>query len=210
MAEIPPDAERGVLAGGPPTMPPAPPPEADPGAPAPLAEILDMEPIGMIALRGAADDPAVAAAVQAAVGLGLPEQRQIAAEGARAVAWMSPDEFLLMLPADGVAEALEAGRQAAGDGVVTLADVSDARTGFRIQGPRADEVVMKLCPVDIARLPVGEIRRSRAAQIACALWRSGEGEITLLCFRSVAAYARGLLETAARAGGAVFPDAPRG
>ena len=206
MADIPPDAQAGILAGGPPTMPAPPPPDAAPDAPAPLAAITRTAPMGMITLRGAADDPAVAAALQAAAGLAVPGQRRIAAEGARSVAWMSPDEFLLMLPPDGVAAALEAGRQAAGDGFVTLADVSAARIAFRIHGPRADEVVMKLCPVDIARLPKGEIRRTRAAQIACALWRSGEGGITLLCFRSVANHAQALLENAARPGSAVFPE----
>ena len=171
-----------------------------------LAQVAPAEPVGMIVLRAAPQD--AAPAIKAAVGLDLPEQRQILRDGARAVAWMSPDEWLLMVPRDGVAEALAAGRAAAGDAFVTLADVSEARVAFTIRGPRADEVVMKLCPVDIARLPEGEIRRTRAAQIAAALWRSGPDEITLVCFRSVAAHAQALLENAARPGSAVFA-APR-
>lgn len=181
---------------------------ADTASP-PLATIAPAGPMGMIALRGALDAPAVAAALQAACGLALPGQRQMLRDGARAVAWMAPDELLLILPTGDVAAALEAGRAAAGDAFVTLADVSDARAAFRIEGPRADEVVMKLCPVDIARLPEGEIRRTRAARIAAALWRSGAGEITVVCFRSVANYLQTLLETAAQPGGEVFGDPPR-
>ncbi|MGY6410016.1 MAG: sarcosine oxidase subunit gamma [Alkalilacustris sp.] len=174
----------------------------------PLAEIAALAPMGMIVLRGDAQE--VGPVVKAVVGLEVPGQRQILRDGARAAAWMSPDEWLLMLPRDGLAGALEAGRAAAGDAFVTLADVSDARVGFTLRGARADEVVMKLCPVDIPRLPEGEIRRTRAGQIAAALWRSGPGEITLVCFRSVAGYARGLLENAARPGSAVFRDPGQG
>ncbi len=173
-----------------------------------LAEVALAAPMGMIVLRGAPGD--AAPVVKAVVRVEMPGLRKILRDGARAVAWMSPDEWLLMLPRDGVAEALEAGRRAAGDAFVTLADVSEARVAFTLRGPRADEVVMKLCPVDIARLPEGEIRRTRAAQIAVALWRSGANEITLMCFRSVSGHAQALLETAARPGGAVFPERGQG
>lgn len=171
-----------------------------------LATVTAAPPMGMISLRGDPADPAVAAAVRSATGLAVPGQRAILRDGARAVAWMSPDELLLMLPADAVAGALAVPDAAH----ITLADVSCARAVFRIHGPRADEVVMKLCPVDIARLPQGEIRRTRAAQIAVALWRSGPSEITLMCFRSVAGHARALLETAAQPGGAVFDPPVQG
>ncbi len=70
-------------------------------------------------------------------------------------------------------------------------DVSDARAVFRIEGPKAAEVLMKLCPVDHATLAPGELRRTRAAQVACAFWRDGDG-YTLVSFRSVAAYVMGL------------------
>ena len=55
-----------------------------------------------------------------------------------------------------------------------------------------------------ATLPEGELRRTRAAQVAAALWRSGPDEISLVCFRSVAGYMMGLLEVASRKGGEIF------
>ncbi len=51
------------------------------------------------------------------------------------------------------------------------ADVSDARAVFRIEGAKADQVLAKLCPVDLATLEPGELRRTRAAQVAAAFWR---------------------------------------
>ncbi len=85
-----------------------------------------------------------------------------------------------------------------------VADVSDARAIFTIKGPKADQVLMKLCPVDMAGLAEGEIRRTRAAQVAAAFWKSGPEEFTLVSFRSVAGYVMGLLETSSRAGSEVF------
>jgi sarcosine oxidase subunit gamma len=75
---------------------------------------------------------------------------------------------------------------------------------FRIEGARAAEVLMKLSPVDQARLEPGELRRTRAAQVACAFWREGEG-YTLISFRSVAGYVMGLLTHSAQPGSEIFP-----
>ncbi len=84
-------------------------------------------------------------------------------------------------------------------------DVSDARAVFRIEGARAAEVLLKLCPVDHVPLAPGELRRTRAAQVACAFWRDDDG-YTLVCFRSVAAYVMGLLRHSAQPGSELFPS----
>jgi sarcosine oxidase subunit gamma len=173
-------------------------------ADAALATIAPARPMGMIALRGDLAASEIAAAVKAATGQPVPGQRRILLDSGRGAAWMSPDELLLFTPPEDTAAALAAAQSALGDAFATLADVSDARAGFAIAGPRADEVLMKLAPVDIDRLPAGEIRRSRAAQAAVAFWRS-EGGFTLLCARSVAGYMADLLAMAAAPGGAVFP-----
>lgn len=161
--------------------------------------------LSMLTLKADLAAPETATAMQAAVGQGVPGQRQLLWQDGRGVAWMAPDELLLLLPPGSAAQALAAARAALGDSFATLVDVSDARAAFRLTGPRADEAVMKLAPVDLARLPQGEIRRTRAGQVAAALWRSGPDQITLVCFRSVADYMRELLATAAAPGGEVFP-----
>ena len=81
--------------------------------------------------------------------------------------------------------------------------VSDARAVFRIEGDKADQVIRKLSPVDLDRLEPGELRRTRAAQVAAAFWRQGDG-FTLVCFRSVAAYVMGLLSHSAMKGSELF------
>ena len=77
--------------------------------------------------------------------------------------------------------------------------MSDARAYFRLTGPAAalNETLARLAPVDVPRLEVGEIRRTRLAQVAAAFWMPAPGTIELFCFRSVAQYAKDLLTQAA-------------
>jgi sarcosine oxidase subunit gamma len=164
-----------------------------------FARVREIGPLGMIALRAAPDLPGLAAAVRAATGLDLPERHRILRDGDRAAGWMGPDEWLLILPHDAVGEALDRIATVL-DGQHHLAvDVSDARAVFRIEGARAAEVLMKLSPTDFGTLAPDEIRRTRAAQVACAFWRDETG-FTLIAFRSVAAYVTGLLTHSAQPG----------
>jgi sarcosine oxidase, subunit gamma len=67
---------------------------------------------------------------------------------------------------------------------------------------QADEVLMKLAPVDLAAMVPGELRRTRVAQVAAAFW-AADGGYTVVCFRSVAGYVMGLLTHAAQPGAAL-------
>ena len=68
----------------------------------------------------------------------------------------------------------------------------------------AFDITIRREPVDMGALAEGEIRRTRAAQVAAAFWKSGPEEITLVSFRSVAGYVIGLLEVSSRKGGELF------
>lgn len=167
-------------------------------------EILELPVRGMITLKADLDAPETGAAVHAATGCVMPGRRRIVVEGDRAAAWMAPDEVFLMVPFSEKDQALAA---LAGhlDGEHHLAaDMSDARSVFRLEGPAAREVLAKLCPVDMdpAAIGPGEMRRTRLAQIPAAFWLD-TGGATLVCFRSVARYAFDLLAQASAEGGEV-------
>jgi sarcosine oxidase subunit gamma len=161
------------------------------------AAVREIGPLGMITLRAKPDVPGLADAIQAASGSPVPGQRAILRRGDRRAAWMSPDEYLLIMPRAEVADMLGKISATLGTAHHLAADVSDARSVFRIEGAGADAVIARLCPVDLPRLPEGEIRRTRVAQVACALWRE-DGGITLVAFRSVARYVFDILANAAR------------
>jgi sarcosine oxidase subunit gamma len=156
--------------------------------------------VGMVTLRADLAAPAVAAAL-AAFGTGVPAQRRIIRAGDRAAGWMSPDEMLLVMPGADAAAVLGA-VQAALAGTHHLAvDVSDARALFRLRGSGWRETLARLMPVDLHPdvFGPGELRRTRLAQVACAVWISGADEASVVCFRSVSRYVADLLDGAAGA-----------
>jgi sarcosine oxidase, subunit gamma len=164
-----------------------------------FVDIQEIGPVGMITLRCKHDAKALAKAVKAAVGTAVPAPRRIIKDGAFGAAWMAPDELLLVLPYDQVANTLAAIAKAMKGDHHLAVDVSDARAVFRIHGAKADQVLAKLTPADLTALQPGEIRRSRAAQVAAAFWAE-DGGFTLVCFRSVARYVMDLLSQSAAPG----------
>lgn len=164
-----------------------------------FVSVQEVGPLGMITLRVKPDVKELAAAIKAAVGTTVPAQRRVVINGDRAAGWMSPDEYLLVLPYDQVAAAMGAIATAMGAAHHLAADVSDARAIFRVEGSKAAQALQKLMPVDFATLEPGELRRSRAAQVAAAIWAQ-DGGFTVVCFRSVAAYMFGLLSHSSQPG----------
>ena len=142
---------------------------------------------GMITLRGDLGGKALAGAVDAALGLALPEPRKITQGDKGAVAWMSPDELMIFCAYDSAPRlAAELEASLAGEHALVV-DVSDARAKFTLRGAGVREVIAKGSPADLspAALPVGEIRRSRLAQVAAGFWLDDAETLHLICFRSV-------------------------
>lgn len=164
-----------------------------------FCKIREIGPLGMISLRSKPEVKALAKAIKAAVGTKVPAVRRIEIAGDKACGWMSPDEYLLILPYGETDAAMAAIAKAMGDEHHLAVVVSDARAVFRVEGDKADQVLAKLSPVDLAALEPNELRRSRAAQVAAAMWQA-DGGYTVVCFRSVATYMMGLLTHSAMPG----------
>ena len=170
-----------------------------------FVRIEEVGPRGMITLRGDHALIDVKNAATGVAGVDFPGQRECRVVQERGLAWMSPDELLVMVP-HGEADTAVAAMEDELAGTHSLAiNVSDARTVFRITGDAAREVLGKLCPVDLSpgSFGVGDFRRTRAAQVPVAFWMVEEGVFELVCFRSVAVYVFDLLKTAAIPGGEV-------
>ena len=158
---------------------------------------------GMISLRCDLGSKALVKGLKA-LDLSVPDRRRIITAGDKAVLWMSPDELLLLVPYSQAVTTVAALDKALVKEHALVVDVSDARSMFRVTGKQADQVLMKLCPVDFAALGADEVRRTRAAQVAAALWRSGPDQLSLVCFRSVAGYVMAALEHSAQPGSELF------
>ena len=167
-----------------------------------LARISQIDGLGMIQIR--ADLDRAGDAIAGAAGLAIPARGATTSDGSRRLGWMSPDELLLVLPRAELAPALAALTDALAGEHALLADVSDMRAAFRIEGARALQVLEKLCPTELTSLPVEGLRRTRAAQAACAIWREPQGYV-LIGFRSITDYLRGILTGAAMPGSHLEP-----
>lgn len=163
----------------------------------PLATITRVNGAGMVLIRARLDRSG--AAVAAGAGMDLPSQGRWTAAGTRWLGWMSPDELLLMLPHAEVPEAVAALSRALDGHHALVMDVSDMRCVYDVAGRKPGHVIAKLCPADLGALPADGVRRTRAAQIACAFWRNGTG-FRIIAFRAVADYLRDILTLAAAPG----------
>ncbi|MBD3662442.1 sarcosine oxidase subunit gamma [Sulfitobacter aestuariivivens] len=170
-----------------------------------IAAIREIGPLGMITLRGDLSDRAVQDAAKTAGGANAPDQRKINAEGDGGVAWMSPDELLILCRYDEVPLRMTNLQAGLSKGHALAANVSDARAVFEVSGPRAREVLAKLAPVDLTpgQFEPGMMRRTRLAQVPAAFWMTDAETFRIVCFRSVAQYVFDLLKIAAQPGSEV-------
>lgn len=164
--------------------------------------VRDLGPQGMVTLRGDLSSTAFKAACKALSGLDIPERNKILIGKSTSLAWMSPDELLLILPhADAPSAAARFAADMGAEHSLAV-DVSDARALMAVEGSFAAEVLAKLTPADVSpdAFGPGDFRRTRLGQVAAAIWCEAPGTYRVICFRSVAEYALNLLVASAEAG----------
>ena len=170
-----------------------------------IAAIFEIGPLGMITLRGDLAASHIRKAATAVAGVDYPANLMCNSDGENGIAWMSPDEMLVLCPYVDVAQNLEKVQKSIGKHHALAVNVSDARAVFQVKGPRAREVMAKLAPVDLApgHFTPGMFRRTRMAQVPAAFWMRDEETFQIICFRSVAQYMFDLLKVAAQPGSEV-------
>lgn len=162
-------------------------------------------PQAMIAIRGDLGLTEVKNAATGVAGVDMPPMRGANCVGERGILWMAPDEILVLVPMAERDSALTSIHETLAGQHALVADVSDMRASFRLSGAGIREVIAKLAPFDLSpeAFPVGELRRTRFAQVAAGVWFLDERTAQVFCFRSVAEYMYNLLTTAAAPGGEV-------
>lgn len=159
---------------------------------------------GMVTIRAELAGPTVKSAIGRVTGVDVPGQGATATNDECSLLWMSPDELLLVCPYDEAPDLVAELTQALAGRPHLVANVSDARAVFDLTGAGLRNVLAKLTPIDLrgrSFLP-GQVRRTRLAQVAGAIWLRDEESARLLAFRSVAPYVFDLLKTAADPAGA--------
>jgi len=175
--------------------------DAEPNGPA-TTDVSVMPPRGMITIRGDLKSKNLNKAVLELVEEGVPTPGKINLSDNSGCAWMSPDELLLMVGSSVAQQALVTVERALAGEHNLVTNVSDARAIIQIKGDNVRDVLAKLTPSDVspAAFGVGDMRRSRIAQVAGAFWMLDARTVELVCFRSSAGYVAGLLKQASRLG----------
>ncbi|WP_299690293.1 sarcosine oxidase subunit gamma family protein [uncultured Tateyamaria sp.] len=160
---------------------------------------------GMITLRGDLANTSIKNAATGVAAVDMPAQGKANCVEDRGIAWMSPDEVLVLCPYEAVDANLAKMHATLGETFALAVDVSDARAVFLVEGAQAREVMAKLAPVDLSpeAFTPGMFRRTRLAQVPAAFWMRDATTFQIVCFRSHAAYVFDLLRTAAAPGSAV-------
>ena len=170
-----------------------------------IATVTEVPLQGMITLRADLSDPDVLHALGTVMPGAAPKAGQVQIDGDEGLAWMSPDEALLLCAYAQVPDRRATLQSALGQTHALVVNVSDARASFRVSGPHAREVLAKLCPVDLSpgAFTQGMFRRTRLAQVPAALWLCEADAFQVICFRSQAQYVFDLLNVAGQAGSGV-------
>jgi len=170
-----------------------------------IATVSEAAPEGMITLRGDLLLKTIAKAATTATGAKMPGPGEISFGKDGDLAWMSPDEVLILCPYTDVANRLETLTKKLAKEHALAVDVSDARAILCVAGQNARDVMAKLAPVDFSTdaFPLGTFRRTRMAQVPAAIFMRQEAVFHLLCFRSNAQYAFDVLRVAASPGSRV-------
>tara|TARA_R110001606_G_scaffold10621_2_gene45836 strand:+ start:798 stop:1298 length:501 start_codon:yes stop_codon:yes gene_type:complete len=159
---------------------------------------------GHLILRGGAI--VLDEAVREVLGISLPGKPQalvLDASGERSIQWLSPDEWLVIVPG-GEEFPLETQlRERLGDAHFAISDVSGGQTVLELSGEAARELLMKTVIYDVhpSNFPVGKGVTTVFGKATTIIRRPSEDRWELVIRRSFADYCyRWLLDAAAEYG----------
>lgn len=145
---------------------------------------------GHLTLRGSQQNASFMSGCAEVLGVALPTQPLTSVEkGGVSIRWISPDEWLVVLPADQAYE-VERGLRAAIEGHFSVVNVSGGQTILELSGPNARDVLKKSTVLDVhpSQFPVGKVAGSVFAKSTALVRRSGEDNWELVIRRSFADY----------------------
>lgn len=131
-------------------------------------------------------------ALSGALGVTLPERpKHSAVANDRHALWLGPDEWYLIGP-----EGADFVGLAGHSGVMQSAvDISHRNIGILVSGSGARTAINSACPHDLtdASFPVGACSRTVFGKMEIILYRTGEEDYRVECWRSFAEYCFGML-----------------
>ncbi|SJN52794.1 Aminomethyltransferase [Vibrio ruber DSM 16370] len=146
--------------------------------------------LGHLTLRGDSHDQGVIDAVAKVLGLPLPTLPLTSAEkDDKAICWMSPDEWLILVPGEQAYDVEVALREYL-SGHFSIVNQSGGQTVIELSGPQAVSLLKKSTTLDVhpKEFPVGKIAGSVLAKSSAIFRRADEQRWQIIVRRSFADY----------------------
>jgi sarcosine oxidase, subunit gamma len=152
-------------------------------------ELKEVKLLGHLVLRGSIENDGFLSGVKQVLGLDLPGPLQSSQQGEIIAHWVSPDEWLVLVPGQ-MAFELERDMRSAMSGNFAIVNVSGGQTVIRLSGANAADVLKKSTPYDVhnKNFPVGKAVTSVFAKTQALIVRSGPETWELIVRRSFSDY----------------------
>ncbi len=152
-------------------------------------ELTELKLRGHIVLRGKLTSDAFTQGVESVLGLALPGTLKLVENGDISIRWISPDEWLVVVPGERSFE-IENALITAMQGHCAIVNVSGGQTILRLSGRDAQNVLQKTTPLDVhpSSFPIGKVVTTVFAKTQAIISRTGEQEWELVIRRSFSDY----------------------
>jgi sarcosine oxidase, subunit gamma len=133
---------------------------------------------GLLLLQGDPGDRLIQSVVRERIGVALPGPGAAGIQGAYALLWVTPREFLLQLPEAETPIVETALVARLGAALAAVADVSDAFACFDVSGNDAVDVLMTGCRLDLRphAFAAGRVARTAFADLPVIIWKPGNAD----------------------------------
>ena len=149
--------------------------------------IKELKSVGMISVRGDLLNNRFQKIIANSCNLAVPKPLSVNHNKDLSVAWMSPDELLILDYSESYLEKITEDFKSLATSMETLVlDTSSSRSLFLINGSLWREVLAKGTPIDLrpTSFKRDSFRRTRMGQIAVAFWMVDEHSVHIICSRS--------------------------
>ena len=146
--------------------------------------IEEQRPTAIAQVNGAGDETAFAAALSYLAPESAPEARRACTASGATLLWNGPGQWLAVSATSPAADFIRGLRQALETSGATVTDLSHSRTVLRIAGPKARDVLLKGCPLDIELMRPNDCASSLLGHLNVLIHCLGDQTFDVYVFRS--------------------------
>ncbi|HSS65412.1 MAG TPA: sarcosine oxidase subunit gamma family protein [Gammaproteobacteria bacterium] len=150
----------------------------------PGAVLEEQRPAAIAQINGAPQDSRLAAALDFLALESTPESRRACTGKGGTLLWNGPGQWLAVSRSTAAEEFLPQLRRALEPHGATVTDLSHARTVVRIAGPKARDVMLKGCPLELESFNVNDCAASLLGHLNVQIHCLGDHTFDLYVFRS--------------------------